>query len=1286
MVSRSRRPSSVLSHLAVVAQLTLLACSEATPTTGVTLTISVLAQGIQFDELRISAEIDGEEPLEQRRALGRHSAESESVNLFFDREAGGKEVTLIAEAFAAGSSVLTGRTKVRLKRDEFVTAELRMLDCAAPDGAFCDGGTLVDCDAARANTIRTACSFGCNAEAGRCNECAPDTTSCEGDTFVRCGADGTRLSTEDCAQQGDPCRAGSCTPGGCAMLPANEGLACDDGRFCTENTTCSAGSCGGGTPRSCDDDNACTFDTCDEATDTCVPDAAANDGLPCQSPDFCVVQQTCNGGVCGGGVARTCDDSNPCTVDGCDELADACTHQDKIDGTPCEDGAFCTLGDSCQTGQCQPGAAVPCTDANPCTVDSCDEDNDACIYAFAEPGTRCVDAVTATSCDGSGGAAGFICAFGCNTDRDECNECDPDPARIVTCRADIENLCNAEFVCSGDGLVVFKSCCASNQCACDGVQCLEGICDTAPDVSAGGVFAGDTCDDDDNVPGDCYPGGLACQSTADGASPEEFFRVSLDDGTSRSAFYNIVLDSTASATATDLRLSTVCGNESLQIPNAEVCALPASNDGARACLQATGADLMVLCGLPEGDYYGAVESEGGTCGAYSLDVSVTQATLDDGTQAGNISRGGVFTGSTCGLADDFSFPNVSSISGCDGVANCAGGVCPSCSAGAATDCRVSSLDSLCSHSGAGGPDAVFYLALTVDSGVDISTQGSQFDTVLYLMEAGAGGLVEPGEVRLCNDDCFGSDGASHIQTSLPAGLYYVLLDGAAGDCGNYVLTVTVSPAATCPNLSCESPFETCATCPGDCRCQRCGDGALQPAEGEQCDDDDTDAGDGCSELCVVEPGFKCSGAPSVCVPACGDGVLDLDRGEECDDGNAEGGDGCDAACAVEASFICGGEPSFCSPGVRVSACPEAAVPVDSTWLTATLDVPGSFTLYDVTLDLAVTHPWIGDLYVELVSPAGTTVRVHDASGGSSDDIVGNYDLTLTPDGPGTMNDFDGQPGNGTWTIRLYDTYPSADSGTLDCWTLNLRAIAVCGNGSCEAGQENCASCASDCPCTNCGNGVVQTGQGELCDDGDTSNTDGCSDECVVESGYKCSGNPSVCVLACGDGIIDAGMGETCDDGDRDPGDGCSGTCTREADFLCAGEPSVCVPGAQVSACPGAAIPDNSPTGINDVISVSTACTIKNITVDVNIRHPYIGDLTVDLRAPNNKTLRLHDRTGSSTDDIVGNYDLTLTPSGGGGMDTFNGDPSNGNWRLTVADRATSDTGTLQCWGVNIECQ
>lgn len=76
---------------------------------------------------------------------------------------------------------------------------------------------------------------------------------------------------------------------------------------------------------------------------------------------------------------------------------------------------------------------------------------------------------------------------------------------------------------------------------------------------------------------------------------------------------------------------------------------------------------------------------------------------------------------------------------------------------------------------------------------------------------------------------------------------------------------------------------------------RCGDGRVHPTL-ESCDDGNDVRGDGCSDLCLPEPGWECRGVPSICT-SCGNGVLEV--GEACDDGNRLDGDGCSSACIGE---------------------------------------------------------------------------------------------------------------------------------------------------------------------------------------------------------------------------------------------------------------------------------------------------------------------------------------------------------------------------------------------------
>jgi fibro-slime domain-containing protein len=81
----------------------------------------------------------------------------------------------------------------------------------------------------------------------------------------------------------------------------------------------------------------------------------------------------------------------------------------------------------------------------------------------------------------------------------------------------------------------------------------------------------------------------------------------------------------------------------------------------------------------------------------------------------------------------------------------------------------------------------------------------------------------------------------------------------------------------------------------------CGDGRI--SGNEVCDDRNTTDGDGCSADCSqVEVGWVCNAAGLRCQPDCGDGLLT--GSEECDDGNLTAGDGCSAACKVEPGWAC----------------------------------------------------------------------------------------------------------------------------------------------------------------------------------------------------------------------------------------------------------------------------------------------------------------------------------------------------------------------------------------------
>lgn len=110
---------------------------------------------------------------------------------------------------------------------------------------------------------------------------------------------------------------------------------------------------------------------------------------------------------------------------------------------------------------------------------------------------------------------------------------------------------------------------------------------------------------------------------------------------------------------------------------------------------------------------------------------------------------------------------------------------------------------------------------------------------------------------------------------------------------------------------------------------------------------------------------------------------------------------------------------------------------DNSSFTSTLNVPDPFCVGDVDVEIDITHTFRGDLVVELTSPAGTTVRLHNRTGGGTDNLMVTYDQgVLNPDGPGALTDYNGQAAQGNWVLRVADEAGS-DTGTLNSWKLKI---------------------------------------------------------------------------------------------------------------------------------------------------------------------------------------------------------------------------------------------------------
>ncbi|MER5264487.1 S8 family serine peptidase [Actinosynnema sp. NPDC002837] len=101
------------------------------------------------------------------------------------------------------------------------------------------------------------------------------------------------------------------------------------------------------------------------------------------------------------------------------------------------------------------------------------------------------------------------------------------------------------------------------------------------------------------------------------------------------------------------------------------------------------------------------------------------------------------------------------------------------------------------------------------------------------------------------------------------------------------------------------------------------------------------------------------------------------------------------------------------------------------------------------------------------------------------------------------------------------------------------------------------------------------------------------------------------------------------------------------------------------------IGDNS--DVSSPIALTCATNASATTsVQVDIVHTYIGDLVVDLVAPDGTVYNLHNRSGGGTDNI--NRTFTVNASS---------EAAAGTWKLRVRDQAYLDTGYINSWTLDV---
>ncbi len=392
----------------------------------------------------------------------------------------------------------------------------------------------------------------------------------------------------------------------------------------------------------------------------------------------------------------------------------------------------------------------------------------------------------------------------------------------------------------------------------------------------------------------------------------------------------------------------------------------------------------------------------------------------------------------------------------------------------------------------------------------------------------------------------------------------------------------------------------------------CGNGELD--EDEVCDDGNNDNGDGCSRGCnEIESGYVCPIPGKLCTgePAiCGDGIRNA--GEECDYdyifGEPADGDGCTTDCKVEEGYSCddfgcalhscgngileGNEAceydDFMNPPVdyglgadgqvgcniycqRASYCGDGKIQSDHGEACDLGPSNGSqkYGKEGCTLDCQLA-PYCGDgLFEEGMETCDP--KDENAAGGCTDDCKAKngyvcsaingkcIKLSDTPGGEDPTKPYVPACNNG-----IIDSDEECDDPThAGCANCKAASGYKCINSP-KRCTTDCTSQKSECARIEYGNGKIDSDGYEQCDDGNTSDGDGCSSTGLLEPGYVCPTPGKACVAAaCGDGI--RALGEECDDGNASDGDGCSKRCRIEQSATCSSNPlggkSTCTSGS-----------------------------------------------------------------------------------------------------------------------------
>ena len=108
------------------------------------------------------------------------------------------------------------------------------------------------------------------------------------------------------------------------------------------------------------------------------------------------------------------------------------------------------------------------------------------------------------------------------------------------------------------------------------------------------------------------------------------------------------------------------------------------------------------------------------------------------------------------------------------------------------------------------------------------------------------------------------------------------------------------------------------------------------------------------------------------------------------------------------------------------------------------------------------------------------------------------------------------------------------------------------------------------------------------------------------------------------------------------------------------------------------IPDDVITGITSARYIATATTITTLSLELDVTHPDMAEVTVVLTSPSGTALTIYD----GNDAGVANFSRNIgwdAAFNSGNLYSFFGESTDGTWTMNVYDTGAGNSGSLDGW-------